>query len=116
MIQPDPKLVVLESPQQPETALPGDSPGVAQFRQAAELVLLEKCMDIALALLESALQGHVQSARLLLALAGGQPIRNLQVTQKPHSVAIELAAEPQWVGQLENGTAETPSGNREPED
>jgi len=75
---------------------------VKKLNQEALKLVDEKAIEIARSLLDSTLEGHVLSARLLVELAEGDVEgEEALATRPPHSVASELAAEPQWSGQTE---------------
>ncbi len=86
------------------------------LRDAASMVLEDSCVEIALALAKSAIEGHVLSARLLLHLAEGLRLGKVQMTQKPQSVAIVLEAEPQWIAEAAEESAKAAIGSGESED
>jgi len=75
---------------------------VKKLNQEALKLVDEKAIEIAQSLLDSTLEGHVLSARLLVELAEGNVEAEEASTMRPlHSLALELAAEPQWRGETE---------------
>jgi hypothetical protein len=111
------KVVVPDAPQDAEpSATPDNSKGAESLRQAADRILRQKCDAIAQALAKSSMEGHIQSTRFLYLLAEGQDkLEAAKVVQTLHSLAIELSQEPEWPEPLDEHTAETAIGSREPE-
>ena len=111
------KAVAPDAPQDTESSGTPDNPkGASSLRQAADRILREKCDAIAQALAKSSIEGHIQSARFLYLLAEGQDkLEAARVVNTLHSLAIELSQEPEWPEPLDEHTAETAIGSREPE-
>ena len=85
----------LPQPQDPTSKLPAK--GAEEMRLAADMVLEEKCIEIARALADSSIKGHIQSARFLYLLAEGRhKIEAAKVVETLQSLAIELAMQPDW--------------------
>jgi hypothetical protein len=71
--------------------------GAEKMRLAADNALKQHCLEIAKALVNSSIKGHIQSARFLYFLAEGQQkLEAAQVVETLHSLAIELAQQPEW--------------------
>ena len=95
----------------------GRSGKVKKLNDEALKLVDEEAAKIAKSLLDSTLQGHVLSARLLVELAEGNAEAEEVLTMHPRrSVALDLAAEPQWPGETEEPVADLDAGTREPED
>lgn len=91
------KSAASDAPRKAETADQTDQWGAESLRKAADLVLKQKCAEIAAALARSSIKGHIQATRFLYLLAEGQnKLEAAQVVQTLHSLAIELAQEPEW--------------------
>jgi F0F1-type ATP synthase membrane subunit b/b' len=89
---------------------------VKKLNKEARKIVDEKATEIAESLLNSTLDGHVLSARLLVELAEGNVEAEEAMTMRPlRSMAADLAAEPPWRGEETEAAAETCSGPREPE-
>jgi hypothetical protein len=89
---------------------------VKKLNEQALKLVDEKATEIAQSLLDSTLEGHVLSARLLVELAEGNLEAEEAMTMRPlRSQALELAAEPEWPGEGIEAAAETAVGSREPE-
>ena len=81
--------------------------GTAKMKAAADKTLEVNSREIAKALLAKTLEGNSTSAKLLFALAEGQiDCEDEPAVQRLRSLAEELAAEPQWNGELEETEAE----------
>lgn len=108
---------VMEPSQQTQTTdTDPANQGAAMMRQAADEVLKDKCMDIAFALANSSMEGHIQSSKFLYDLAvGNQKLGPVEVARQLDSLATRLESEPQWPAALSEDTAETWMGGREPE-
>lgn len=86
--------------------------GAEEMRLAADNALKQHCLEIAKALVNSSLKGHIQSARFLYFLAEGQQkLEAAQVVETLHSLAIELAQQPEWSEPVKPaGNAQEPQG------
>jgi hypothetical protein len=81
---------------------------VAKLNKEAFKVVNEKAFEIAKALFESTIKGHVLSARLLVELAEGDVDVEAALLIRPlRSLAQRLAAEPQWPSDAPDEWAET---------
>lgn len=111
------KLVVMDSPRKQETEQQPDRiGGASEMRVAADIVLQEKSLEIANALAQSSMDGHIQSARFLYELAEeNEKLGPAEGARKLRSLADEWAAEPEWLAELREEDAETAGGSREPE-
>lgn len=90
--------------------------GAEQMRRAADLVLEDKSVEIALALAQSSIEGHIQSARFLYLLAEGQQkLEADQVVETLHSLAIQLAQQPEWSEPADEDSAHPPDGTPQPQ-
>ena len=99
-----------------KTANAGRIGKVKKLNKEALKLVDEKAPEIAKSLYESTIKGHVLSARLLVELAEGDVEAEEAMTMRPlRSIALELAAEPQWKGEETEAGAEMCSGPREPE-
>jgi hypothetical protein len=99
-----------------KTANAGRIGKVKKLNKEALKLMDEKATEIAQFLLNNTLDGQVPSARLLVELAEGDVGAEEALTMRPfRSVALELAAEPQWKGEETEAGAEMCSGPREPE-
>jgi hypothetical protein len=79
-------------------------------------VLEENSIAIAVSLAEHAKQGHIQSTKLLLDLADRSTEDEGEERSRPlRDWAGEVAAEPEWQGEMSEEAAETGAGGREPE-
>jgi len=117
MNQTENSLVVLPPQNEETTTQQTRGRGAQEMRDAADMFLDEKCVEIAEALVNSAIAGHIQSARFLFALADGQrAITDGEMKRQLSSLAIVLDADPQWVSERSEETAELGSGGPEPED
>jgi thioredoxin-like negative regulator of GroEL len=76
----------------------------------------ENSAKIAKSLLDNTLAGSVQSARLLLELADREVGRqDAETTERHYSQADQLAAEPQWTGEVVAAAVKTGAGGQAPE-
>jgi hypothetical protein len=116
MNQAENSIVVLPPQHEEPTTQTTTGRGARDMRLAADMVLDEKCIELARALAKSAIEGHVHSARFLFALADGQrAITEGEMKRQLSSTAIVLDADPQWVPERTEETAELGSGGPEPE-
>lgn len=89
---------------------------VKKLNDAALKLVDDNAPKIAQSLLDSTLEGHVQSARLLVDLAEGNVEGEEAAMSRPfRSLALELAGAPEWKGEMTEAEAETDGGSREPE-
>ncbi len=111
------KLVAIDSPRkQPDEQQSGGRRGANEMRVAADIILQLKSLEIADALAQSSLDGHIQSARFLYELAGElEKLAPVEGAHRLRSLASEWAAEPDWLAELREEDAETAGGSREPE-
>ena len=103
------KLVVMDAPRKQETETESTvGTGAEQMRIAADIVLREKSLDLALALAKSGLEGHIQCAKFLYDLAEryGASVQKQAEPSGP-SLAEQWAAEPEWTATGNQTTAET---------
>lgn len=71
-------------------------------------IMDEKAIEIAMSLLDSTLKGHVLSARMLVELAEENMEADEAMMMRPlRSVALNLAEEPEWPGEVQQPAAET---------
>lgn len=90
--------------------------GTAKLKTAADKKLSENSDEIARALYNKLIEGNVTCGKLLIALAEGQiDCENEAVVDQLRRMAEGLAAEPEWEGESNKGTAKTGLGHREPE-
>jgi hypothetical protein len=117
MNEEEQKPVVTESPRIPETEKQTtETGGAAMLRQAVDMVLQDKSMDIALALAKSSVEGHIQSTKFMYDLADEQAkLGTMEIAAKLRSLASEWATEPLWLGESSEEVAETAGGSHEPE-
>jgi hypothetical protein len=109
------KLVVIDSPRKQETETESTvGTGAEQMRIAADIVLREKSIDLAIALVKSGLEGHIQCARFLYDLAEryGASVQKQAEPSGP-SLADQWAAEPEWTASGNQNTEETSAAVRE---
>jgi hypothetical protein len=86
---------------------------VKKLNKAALKLVDEKATEIAKSLYDSTLDGHVLSARLLVELAEGNVDSEEAMTMQPlRSLALDLAAEPEWTSEESGATAETDAEQR----
>jgi hypothetical protein len=79
-------------------------------------VLEENSEAIAVSLGNHAKEGHIQSTKLLLELADRSTEEEGEEPSRPlRDWAGEVAAEPEWQGEMSEEAAETGAGGREPE-
>lgn len=72
--------------------------------------------EIAQSLLDSTLAGHVLSAKLLIDLAEGDADLEDAINKRPlRTLAMDLAAEPEWEGDSLESQAEQARANRKTE-
>jgi hypothetical protein len=117
MIEAERKLVVMETPREAETQKKTTGRGAEMLRQAASMVLEDQSLEIALALADSSIDGHIQCAKFLYDLAKLQEeLGKTEVARKTRSLASEWADEPQWTDKPPEEAAETGDGSHEPED
>lgn len=108
------KLVATETSQD-ETTTNTENGGAAMMRQAADLVLRDKCMDIAFALADSSIDGHIQSTKFLYDLADEkQKLGSIEIAERFHSVALDLTNELRLSGKLKLEAAQTAVRDLEP--
>lgn len=89
---------------------------VNKLNKEAHKIVDENATEIAKSLYDSTLDGHVQSARLLVELAEGNMEAEEAMTMRPlRSMASNLAAEPPWNGEETETAAEICSEPREQE-
>lgn len=90
--------------------------GAEEMRLAADLVLEEKCIEIARALADSSIKGHIQSARFLYLLAEGRhQLEAAKVVETLQSLAIQLTQQPEWSEPADEDSAHTPDGASQPQ-
>jgi hypothetical protein len=84
-----------------------------KLNKAALKLVDERATEIAQSLYESTMDGNVVSARLLVELAEGNVAAGDAMVVRPlRSLALDLAAEPEWPGVAD---VEAEVGSREPE-
>lgn len=89
--------------------------GAEKLRLAADRALKKQCIEIADALVKSSIEGHIQSARFLYFLAEGQQkLEAAKVVDTLHSLAIELAQQPEWREPADPDAATPPGGAGQP--
>lgn len=117
MVEANQKTAVVKKGKRKSSQKKAASRGGAKMNKAADEALSKNSAEIAESLVKSTLGGNVQSARLLMELAE-RTARN-GAAEKPsrvHSAASELAAEPEWAGEVGGSTdeahTETHAGNR----
>ena len=116
MIEAKEKLVVMESPRAAETPTQATGRGIAILCEAANMVLEDSGLDIAMALGKSSIGGHIQAVRFLFDLAKlQQELGQTEKAQRMRSLASEWAAEPEWNGEKSTDSAEAASGGSAPE-
>jgi hypothetical protein len=93
------------------TAAKPATPKTRKLNREALKIVDEKAKEIADALFDSTIKGHVLSAKLLVDLAEGNIDADEAMTKRPlRSVATELAAEPPWNPNAQPDTSsETPT-------
>ena len=93
------------------------TPRKAQRLIAAALKLVDdNACEIARSLYESTLAGHVLSAKLLIDLAEGNADVEDAINKRPlRTLAMDLAAEPEWEGDSLESQAEQARANRKTE-
>ena len=90
--------------------------GVRDLRRAACKVVGEKRAAFAKSLMDRAIEGDLNSAKLLLKIAGQKGKKDApKRTREAKSAAKGLAAEPEWHDPAAEAGAETEAGRREPE-
>ena len=101
-----------------KTAMPDDSMGAvgrARIREAAGRALARKSRAIANKLAESAAEGNVTSAKLLVALSEGAVFKARKEMSKDESLALRLTLEPEWqaeaLDEMDESDAMTSSGD-----
>ena len=115
MIEAERILVEREPPQEANTTDTANG-GAAMMRQAADEVLKDRFMDIALALAKSSEEGHIQCSKFLYDLADkSKPLGEVEIARQFHSLADELAAEPQWRWDEDENTANSAGESLKPE-
>lgn len=88
-----------------------------KLNEEALKIVDEKAVQIAKSLLDSTLEGHILSARLLVELAEGNVEADEAMTMRPlRSVAMGLAEEPQWQDEAPDPAAETQAADSSPSD
>jgi len=105
-----------EVSREPEPERPLFPTGAALLREAADMALADKSMDIALALAKSSSEGHIQSAKFLYELALLQENRGRsEQARNIRSIAGEWMDEPEWNGEMSEAVAQIIRGGVEPE-
>jgi hypothetical protein len=90
-------LAVAKKPRKTKTQRKASGRGKAKMNAAADKTLEENSEKIAKSLLKSTLGGNASSAKLLFALADGQiDCEDEEAVRHLHSMAEQLAAEPEW--------------------
>jgi hypothetical protein len=91
--------------------------GMSPIDTTAEEEVMQGLREIVSTLLEDALLGNLNCARLLMDRPGkaGQ-VRASEKEMPGISLADAWSAEPDWVGESSEGQAETAAGSREPEE
>jgi hypothetical protein len=113
-MEPELKLLKAEPSRETSTTNSANS-GAAMMRQAADEVLRDRCMDIAFALANSSIDGHIQSSKFLYELADeNQKLGPVEIVQQFHSVATDFANEPEWTGDPSEESLEEAVGSVEP--
>jgi hypothetical protein len=115
MIEAERNLVVMEARRPVETETQATGRGASMLCEAANMVLEDQSMDIALALGKSSAEGHILSVKFLYDLAKlQQELGTADAARRVRSLASELAAEPEWDAEPNEHAAQTASGTREP--
>ncbi len=109
------KRVEIDSPRKQETKTGSTvGTGAEEMRVAADILLREKSIDLAEALLKSGLDGHIQCARFLYDLAERYGASVQKQAEPPGiSLADQWAAEPQWTEPGSSNSAETDAASRD---
>jgi hypothetical protein len=82
--------------------------GTAKLKTAADKELRDNSGEIAKKLCEKLIAGNVSCGKLLIALAEGQDdCEGEAVGSRLRSMALELASEPEWDGELDETEAES---------
>ncbi|MGB7547921.1 MAG: hypothetical protein WBM14_09235 [Terracidiphilus sp.] len=116
MSEAESKLVVAEPSHGEAATKAANNRGANALREAANMALEDKSVEIALALANSSVEGHVLSAKFLFLLAAGlSGLGEPQVTRKHRSMAIELSEEAQTSDELNEATREPESADQQPE-
>jgi hypothetical protein len=90
--------------------------GALELREAADMILDRDSVDIAEALGESCKGGHIQSIKFLYDLAElAAQLGECEGASKFRSLALRLAAEPEWPGESPEDDAKVFAVSREPE-
>jgi len=83
------------------------------MRAAAEVLLRNHCLEIIEELAKSCIEGHIQSSRFLFDLADdNQTLGASETSERLHTLASELEAEPQWRERMSEEVAEAAGGSR----
>jgi hypothetical protein len=92
------------------------SNGAAQLSELAEKKLVANLETIAEAVLKGALKGTASSVMLLVNIAmGAARVKEAEVVRSGESLAMSLAAAPEWSEAASEETGESAGGSREPE-
>jgi signal transduction histidine kinase len=104
-----PKLVlVTRTGSKTNRSKPLSQKAVKKLVKSASSTVESNSDEIARSLLTSTLSGNVNSARLLVSLAEGQAEDDdAEANQPIQTLAMKLAAEPEWTGKPNEATAET---------
>lgn len=110
------KKAVKRKPREAEAGKKKVSRGTAKLKLAADKALEENSDKIAKSLVDKTIAGNGTIAKLLIGLLDGQAdSEDEAATERPRSLAKELASEPEWDGELDEAEAETGLGRRERE-
>jgi len=89
---------------------------VRKLNKEAHKIVDANAVEIINSLLVKTLEGHVLSARMLVGLAEKNVEAEEAMEMRPlRSMASEWGAERPWPGEVDEATAETCFGSREPE-
>jgi hypothetical protein len=107
MVRAGQKQAAESKPRGTGTRKKAGSRGAAKLSEAAGKALEKNSEQIANSLLQSTLDGNASSAKLLFALAEGQKNSEAKgMKRRVRSMAVELAAEPEWnAGAIEAAAA-----------
>jgi hypothetical protein len=99
------------------TGKKADSAGMRALRKAADKTVEDNSARITASLLKEILEGKLRSGKMLFELAEPQAEKEgASKRGRRRSVAMELAAEPEWQELVTDASAETMGGSRKSED
>lgn len=100
---------------EPKAKRGGNGRGVDLMNEAMDVRLANGFNKVNNAIWQKAIKGDLPAVRMVISLAMKSGESKAEANQRMESVAARLAAEPPWVSESSEESAETAGGSREPE-